>query len=84
MRSFTTSQILRRETVAVPKKRPVGAFRGGYVSAESYWRGRCGERSSVDSGGWLQCTAVSERNEKKNMKHQKEVWYDQWTDILEI
>lgn len=36
-RSFTTSQILRRETVTVPKKRPVGAFRGGYVSVGPYW-----------------------------------------------
>lgn len=30
-RAFATSQILRQATVAVPTKRPVGAFRGGYV-----------------------------------------------------
>lgn len=31
VRAFATSQILRQATVAVPTKRPVGAFRGGYV-----------------------------------------------------
>ncbi|KAH0613970.1 uncharacterized protein H6S33_005856 [Morchella sextelata] len=29
VRAFATSQILRQATVAVPTKRPVGAFRGG-------------------------------------------------------
>lgn len=39
----------------MPKKRPVGAFRGGYVSAEPYWGGGVvavgAARQSVDSGG---------------------------------
>lgn len=77
-RSFTTSQILRRETVTVPKKRPVGAFRGGYVSAEPYWGW------SVDSGAGCNALRYLSGRREKNMKHQREVWYDRWTDILKI
>lgn len=68
----------------MPKKRPVGAFRGGYVSAELYWGAGVGSCSSVDSGTGCNAQRDLSGRRKKNMKHQKEVWYDRWADILEI
>lgn len=55
----------------MPKKRPVGAFRGGYVSAESYWRSRMkwggggAARQSIAGAGCNAQRDLSGRKKKK-------------------